>query len=156
MGVEKTSHQYAVFSFPFLGCTQRLVIVPLESIKELRSGSDARYYRQQFHLTREYESRWLTIVYVADGVHKTLHLIAATQDVFHMWNDTLQKLYGIRKKIMSGLCDRDLRDAIWEKHYWKGSDEEGDNKLSFQEVEKFCKRLAINLSPEELKRLFKV
>jgi hypothetical protein len=131
-------------------------LVPIETIKELRSGADARYYREQFHLAQEYEDRWLTIVYLLDGNYKTLHLIAATNDVFHMWDSTLRKLHAIRQELMSGLGNIEMRQAIWEKHYWKGADEECDHKLDFDEVEKLCKRLNINSSPEDLFRMFKV
>ncbi|KNZ76581.1 1-phosphatidylinositol-4,5-bisphosphate phosphodiesterase 1 [Termitomyces sp. J132] len=130
-------------------------IIPIENIKELRSGSDARYYREQFQLAAEYEDRWLTIVYIIDGTYKTLHLIAASCDVFKMWDTTLRRLHAIRKELMSGLGNFEMRQALWEKHYWKGADEEQDQKLMFDEVEKLCRRLNINSSSNELQRLFK-
>ncbi|KAG6916583.1 hypothetical protein DXG01_006232 [Tephrocybe rancida] len=130
-------------------------IIPIENIKELRSGSDARYYREQFQLAAEYEDRWLTIVYILDGAYKTLHLIAPSRDIFRMWDTTLRRLHAIRKELMSGLGNIEMRQAIWEKHYWKGADEEQDQKLMFDEVEKLCRRLNINSSPSELQRLFK-
>ncbi|KAG6836608.1 hypothetical protein H0H93_006158 [Arthromyces matolae] len=130
-------------------------IIPIENIKELRSGSDARYYREQFQLAAEYEDRWLTIVYIIDGTYKTLHLIAASRDVFRMWDTTLRRLHAIRKELMSGLGNLEMRQAIWEKHYWKDADQEQDQKLVFDEVEKLCRRLNINSSPGELQRLFR-
>lgn len=131
-------------------------LVPIENIKELRSGSDARYYREQFQLAQEYEDRWLTIIYIIEGAYKTLHLVAATKDIFRMWDTTLRKLHAIRQELMSGLGNIEMRQAIWRKHYWKGADEEKDQKLSFEEVEKLCRRLNVNSSSGELLRLFKV
>ncbi|KAH9474534.1 1-phosphatidylinositol 4,5-bisphosphate phosphodiesterase 1 [Psilocybe cubensis] len=130
-------------------------IIPIENIKEIRSGDDARYYRQQFHLSQEYEDRWLTIIYLLDGNYKTLHLIAATKDVFQLWNRTLRDLHAIRLELMRGLGNVEMRQALWEKHYWKGADEEQDQKLTFDEVEKLCRRLNINSTNEDLLRLFK-
>ncbi|KAH7910331.1 PLC-like phosphodiesterase [Hygrophoropsis aurantiaca] len=130
-------------------------IIPIESIKELRFSSDARYYRQQFQLAQQYEDRWMTIIYLLDGQYKTLHLIAHTKDVFQMWDITLRKLYAIRQELMSGLGNVEMREAIWEKQCWKAADEESDQKLTFEDVEKLCKRLNINSSPDELSRLFK-
>ncbi|KAF8077564.1 hypothetical protein FPV67DRAFT_1684022 [Lyophyllum atratum] len=130
-------------------------IIPIENIKELRSGSDARYYREQFQLAQEYEDRWLTIIYILDSTYKTLHLIAATKDIFRMWDTTLRKLHAIRQELMSGLGNIEMRQAIWRKHYWKGADEERDQKLAFEEVEKLCRRLNVNSSSGELLRLFK-
>lgn len=130
--------------------------VPIENIKELRSGADARYYRAQFQLAQEYEDRWLTIIYVLDGGYKTLHLIAATKDIFQMWDITLRKLHDIRVQLMSGLGHVEMRQAVWEKQFWKGADEEADQKLDFDDVERMCRRLNINPSRDDLLRRFKV
>ncbi|KII91890.1 hypothetical protein PLICRDRAFT_136450 [Plicaturopsis crispa FD-325 SS-3] len=129
-------------------------IIPIENIKELRTCSDARYYREQFQLAQEYEDRWLTIIYIMEGQYKTLHLIAGTRDVFVMWETTLRKLHAIRQELMTGLGNIEMRQAVWEKQYWKVADDERDQKLDFAEVERLCKRLNINSSREELRRLF--
>lgn len=73
-----------------------------------------------------------------------------------MWDTTLRKLHGIRQELMSGLGNIEMRQAIWEKQYWKGADEKRDQKLVFEEVEKLCKRLNINSNTGDLLRLFKV
>ena len=130
--------------------------VPIESIKEIRTGVDARYYREQFQLSQDYEDRWLTIIYILDGNYKTLHLIVTTKEVFKMWETTLRQLHAIRKELMTGLGNLEVRQALWEKQYWKGADEEQDQKLTFDEVEKLCKRLNINSSQDDLHGLFMV
>lgn len=134
--------------------SKKLRIIPIENIKELRFSSDARYYRQQFQLAQDYEDRWITIIYILNGAYKTLHLIASTKDVFCMWGITLRKLYAIRQELMTGLGNEEIRHAIWEKQYWTASDESSDQKLHFDEVEKLCRRLNVNTSTDELKRLF--
>ena len=130
--------------------------VPIENIKEIRSGSDARYYRQQFQLSRDYEDRWLTIIYILDREWKTLHLIAPSKDEFRMWDKTLREQHAIRQELMRGLENPEMREALWMKHYWKGADEERDQRLTFDEVEKLCRSLNINSSREDLERLFTV
>ncbi|OSD01023.1 PLC-like phosphodiesterase [Trametes coccinea BRFM310] len=134
--------------------SKKLRFIPIENIKELREGADARYYREQFQLAQEYEDRWLTIVYVLDGGYKTLHLIAATREIFQMWDITLRRLYAIRLQVMSGDVSVDMRNAVWEKQFWKGADEEQDQRLDFDDVERLCRRLNINPSREDLKRRF--
>lgn len=129
--------------------------VPIENIKELREGADARFYRQQFQIVPTFEDRWLTIVYVLDGRYKTLHLLAPTRDVFQMWDLTLRRLYAIRQKLMTGLGHSAVRQAVWEKQFWKG-DSGTDQRLEFEEVERMCRRLNINPSSEDLLRRFKV
>ncbi|KIK99000.1 hypothetical protein PAXRUDRAFT_9154 [Paxillus rubicundulus Ve08.2h10] len=135
--------------------SKKLRIIPIENIKELRSGPDARYYRQQFQLAQEYEDRWITIIYMLDGQYKTLHLIASSRDSFQLWDITLKKLYAIRQELMTGLGNEDIRQAVWIKQCWKSSNDQNDQKLSFEQVEKLCRRLNINSSQEDLMRLFR-
>ncbi|KAF9558976.1 PLC-like phosphodiesterase [Agrocybe pediades] len=130
-------------------------IIPIENIKEIRSGDDARYHREQFQLSQDYQDRWLTIIYSLNGHYKTLHLIVATKEVFKMWDRTLRELHAVRLELMRGLGNGEMRQALWEKQYWKGADEERDQKLSFEEVEKLCRGLNINSHREDLFRLFK-
>lgn len=134
----------------------RVCLVPIENIKEIRSGEDVRYSREQFQLSRDYENRWLTIIYILDGNYKTLHLVAATREVFLMWDQTLRRLHAVRQELMQGLGSGEIRQALWEKQYWKGADEERDQKLTLDEVEKLCRGLNINSNHEDLLRLFKV
>ncbi|KAH9903290.1 1-phosphatidylinositol-4,5-bisphosphate phosphodiesterase 1 [Cubamyces lactineus] len=134
--------------------SKKLRVIPIESIKELREGADARYYREQFQLAQEYEDKWITIVYVLDGGYKTLHLIAATREIFQLWDVTLRRLYAIRQQLMNGLGSSDMRQAVWEKQLWKGADDEQDQRLDFDDVERLCRRLNINPSREDLLRRF--
>ena len=96
------------------------------------------------------------MIYVIDGGYKTLHLIAATQDIFQMWDVTLRKLHDVRRQLMDGLGNFEMRQAVWEKQFWKGADEEQDQKLDFDDVERMCRRLNINPSHDDLLRRFKV
>ena len=57
---------------------------------------------------------------------------------------------------MRGLGNVEMRQALWEKQYWKGANEEEDQKLTFEEVERLCRRLNINSDSADLLRLFKV
>ncbi|KAG5634346.1 hypothetical protein DXG03_005966, partial [Asterophora parasitica] len=66
---------------------------PTEQVRELRSDSEARYYREQCQVAQEYENRWLTIVYILDGTHKMLHLIASSKDILRMWDKALRELH---------------------------------------------------------------
>jgi phosphatidylinositol phospholipase C delta len=152
VGIENKCVFLTVFSCLVL--SSPLKSVPIECIKEIRIGSDGRYYRQQFQLADEYENRWITIVYILDGNYKTLHLIAETERDFEMWRTSLKKLHTIRQELMSGLAPLEMKQAIWEKQYWKVADEEADQKLEFEEAEKLCKRLNVNTPTDELRRLF--
>lgn len=128
--------------------------VQIENIKELRSGSDARYYRQQFGLPQDLEAKWLTIIYVMGVGYKTLHLLSADVNTHQMLDITLRKLQAIREGLKDGSGSLEMRQAIWEKQYWKSSDQEKDQKLDFRDVEKMCHRLNLDPPRHELKRRF--
>ena len=53
---------------------------------------------------------------------------------------------------MRGLGNGEMRQAIWEKQYWKAADEEPDHKLSFSEIESLCRKLNINSNRDDLLR----
>ncbi|KAF8625841.1 hypothetical protein AX17_006738 [Amanita inopinata Kibby_2008] len=130
-------------------------IIPIESIKELRTGAAASYYRAQFSLSPSSDERWITIIYILDGAYKTLHFIAPTPEVFSLWDTNLRKLHAVRQGLMQGLGNVQMREELWERMYWKGADgPTGDQKLDVKEVEKLCLRLGIDLSKNELKGLF--
>ncbi|KAF8799785.1 PLC-like phosphodiesterase [Phlegmacium glaucopus] len=120
--------------------SNRHKIIPIENIKEIRSGEDARYYRQQFQLSQDYQDRWLTIIYLLDGNYKTLHLIPATKDVFRMWDKTLRELHAIRQELMPG------RLNIISSHedsfgLFKQADSRGRGFLDFDDCRHFVKLL---------------
>ncbi|KAF9531258.1 1-phosphatidylinositol-4,5-bisphosphate phosphodiesterase 1 [Crepidotus variabilis] len=132
-----------------------LKVVPIECIKELRTGPQTTYYRQQFKQPESLEALWLTIVYIVEGNYKTLHIIAPDTHMFQAWSDAINKLITIRQGLMSGLGNVEMRQNIWERQYWKGADEEGDQVLDFDDVERLCKRLNANVKPDELTKMFK-
>lgn len=86
--------------------------------------------------------------------YKTLHLISPDADQHQMLDITLRKLHTIREGLKNGLGSLEMRQAIWEKQYWKSSDEEKDQKLDFDDVEKMCHRLNLDPPRDELRRRF--
>jgi phosphatidylinositol phospholipase C delta len=72
-----------------------------------------------------------------------------------MWDVSLQKLHGIRMQLMSEPGNLQLRQAVWEKQYWKGADMHKDQSLVYEELQKLCKRLHISTASGDLLRLFK-
>ncbi|KAF9269068.1 PLC-like phosphodiesterase [Marasmius fiardii PR-910] len=130
-------------------------IIPVETIKELRFNSDASYYRVLFKFPPEVEPRWTTIVFILDGSYKTIHVISPSVEVFNLWKPALEKLFKIRQGLMTGLQNNRLRDALWEKQYWKGADRNNDQKLDFKELQDLCLRLNLNFLDSELSKVFK-
>lgn len=134
------------FSFP----------VVIENIKEIRSGAETRYYREQFRIPSDQESLWLTIIYTSFSQYKTLHLVAFTPDVFRLWDTTLRRLFAFRQYMLSGLGSIESKDSMWEKQYWKDTDTSGDHLADFDEIERMCRRLNISASKPNLLNIFMV
>ncbi len=132
------------------------VLVPIECIKEIRAGPEATYYRAQFKLSAALDSRWITIVYILDGTYKTIHIVADTVDLYNAWLTALNRLHAVRAGLMTGLGNIEIRDAVWEKQYWKGADQGGDSNLDLAEIEGLCKRLGVSLTDTAIRALFKV
>ncbi|KAF5345096.1 hypothetical protein D9756_011157 [Leucocoprinus leucothites] len=130
-------------------------IIPIENIKEIRSGPSTRLHRHHFQLAQDYENLWITVIYMLEGHYKILHLIAPSEDISRMWDTTLRKLHAHRMQLMTGLGNIEERQRVWEKQYWKGADVDRDHRLTFEEVEKMCKKLNINSPRDNLLQLFK-
>ncbi|KAF5345079.1 hypothetical protein D9756_011172 [Leucocoprinus leucothites] len=58
--------QAPIYSYP----------VPIEAIKKICTGENTKYDRQRFEKPEEWESQWLTIIWIIGGRYKTLHMIA--------------------------------------------------------------------------------
>ncbi|GAB1520139.1 hypothetical protein RhiTH_003212 [Rhizoctonia solani] len=126
-------------------------IIQIENIKEIRTGQEARYYREQFKIPADREDRWMTIVYTSANKNKMLHTIAFSKDTMRLWSTTLDSLRELRQNIMSGIVSP---AGFWEKHYWSGADISTDGKLEIEEVERLCRRLGIGCERSEVKEWF--
>lgn len=130
--------------------------VPIEEIKEVRTGDDTEYYRIQFRQPEDLKDRWITLIYISDGTYDTLHLVAESNDACKLWTDAVRKLLTLRQGIISGVANFSVRLDLWERQYFKGSDKSGDQVLDFEEIRQLCRRLNANLTIQELERIFKV
>lgn len=139
--------------------------VSIDAIKEIRTGEDTRSYRVQLKIAADAESRWITIIYLTDLKYKTLNLVAPSIDVYHMWIDTVRKLWNLRQELANmsegktnGDAARDVlrKEKVWERLYWKTANEAGGGRLEWREVKKLCLRLNIHAPEVDLLRKFKV
>jgi phosphatidylinositol phospholipase C delta len=93
--------------------------VNIESVREIRFGQDASYYRTQFKLSPELEGRWLTIIYLSKkSTYKMLHLIACDPDTFALWKETLLQILAFRRELLGGLNHMRKRQDYWLKQNW--------------------------------------
>ncbi|KAF3926753.1 hypothetical protein ABW21_db0206913 [Orbilia brochopaga] len=138
----------------------------LDDVKEIRTGENARNYRESFQVSSEFEDRWITVIYsehIDNGRLRTLHLVAPTKEMFQLWTETLEALLNYRTELMAGIATQG--EKVLGNH-WKleissqtssGSAGKANNieeRLSFEEVERLCRRLQVNCSRQYLRARF--
>ncbi|KAF7439746.1 Phospholipase C [Pleurotus ostreatus] len=128
--------------------------VLVETIKEFRTGSNAAYDLAQLGLQFSDLPRFISTIYIRSGSYKTLNMLAPTPEILRQWENAVRALYTTRRDLMRGLDNVEMREAVWQKMYWKGADAGGDNKLDLKEVENLCLRLNISAPPTVIKKLF--
>lgn len=137
----------------------------VDDIKEIRTGADARNYREEFQISSDCEERWVTIQYADpedNGKLKSLHLIAPTVELFHQWTLTLERIHRYRTEMMAGLAmqgekfvDAHWRNYMSSQHAANPQLQAKDERLSLEDVERLCRRLHVNCSRKYLKEKFK-
>ncbi|EWC45030.1 hypothetical protein DRE_06310 [Drechslerella stenobrocha 248] len=139
----------------------------LDDVKEIRTGENARNYREGFRVSSEFEDRWITVIYsehIENGRLRTLHLVAPNKELFQLWTETLEAILNYRTELMAGIATQG--DKVLGSH-WKleissqpvsnSVDDQSDKKeerLSFEEVERLCRRLQVNCSRQYLRARF--
>nr|GAT55065.1 predicted protein [Mycena chlorophos] len=130
------------------------VEIATEDIREIRTGSDAQHYCQLMGFTTAELDRWMSVVYVANGQYKTLHILAPNPDVLLRFECIIRKLNTIRAGLAASLNDTLMRESVWDAQYFElGAGQ--DSQLSLDELQSLCIRLNAHISRSELEALFK-
>ncbi|KAK9479228.1 PLC-like phosphodiesterase [Lipomyces japonicus] len=126
----------------------------IDNIKEIRVAEEARNYREEFKISSEHEDLWITIIYVTETQKlKGLHLIALSKDSFDQFVVTIRRLVKYRADAMSSLAIPGERfvNVHWPAYVTK---EQGEERLSFEGVERLARRLHVNCSKSYLRQKF--
>ena len=139
----------------------------IDDIKEIRTDSDARNYREEHNVPRDVESRWFTIV-ISDSErskerpYKTLHLIAPDYATLERWTTTLEYVSRYRIGLMAGLAGSGQSEAVLKAHWQREMARQfphglrpGDiESLDFNAIQGVCRSLHINCSKNLLRAQF--
>ncbi|KAL6708651.1 hypothetical protein ACN47E_002632 [Coniothyrium glycines] len=130
----------------------------IDDVKEIRSGAEAKHYREECGLSENWAPYWFTIVYTdttrSKGRIKTMHLIAPDVGVFNMWTQTLDSVSRNRIDMMAGLLGFADKSAklVWQNAMKKrGGAEES---LDFPSIAELCRSLHINCTEATLRTYF--
>ncbi|ESZ98782.1 BcPLC1, phosphoinositide-specific phospholipase C [Sclerotinia borealis F-4128] len=138
----------------------------IDNVQEIRLGSDALNYREEFKVDSQDEPRFFSILYVVPDIKsngrstKIMHLIALDEQAFDLWTTTLDAISKHRQDNMSNLTS--FNDKAVE-NYWRNEmskqfsetpHAEDEEALNFEGVEQLCKNLHINTSSRFLRERF--
>lgn len=127
----------------------------IDDIRQVGDRELARHFREELGLSLDCEHRWISITYFNHNKQrlKTLHLVAdssleldkllSTIAYFKDLKDTILKTYLI-----------DLKDLENVRKTISSEKTEKKQLLLFEEAQKYCKKLDINLSATHLRKMF--
>ncbi|RLV89894.1 1-phosphatidylinositol 45-bisphosphate phosphodiesterase 1 [Spathaspora sp. JA1] len=148
------------------GSSSRIYEFTLDDIKSIYMGLEAGSYREEFHVSKEFEQKWITIIYFNQKKNnlKTLHLIADTNHDFKKLSLVLQSLRNLRDQLAKQfLIDFDDLNITQKRLILDKAlvvpDEQGEIKqvrefLSFNDILKYTKRLNISVNRKHLESIF--
>ncbi|PVI05189.1 PLC-like phosphodiesterase [Periconia macrospinosa] len=136
----------------------------IDDVKEIRTGADAKHYREELGYTEAYEPFWMTVVYSdtsrSKGKSKTMHLIAPNVGIFRMWTQTLDSVSRDRIDMMAGLMSLNEKSAklVWQrqmKQRFRGQVHlEEQESLDLAGIMELCRSLHINSSEDKVRAYF--
>jgi phosphatidylinositol phospholipase C, delta len=127
----------------------------IDDIKEIRTGADARNYREEFKVPAEDEPRFFSIVYAIPDKskgrsQKIMHLIAGDDRSFELWTTTLDAISKHRHELMVSLSsfnDKAVR-ACWRREMNKQFADKphslDEEEIDLVGVERLCRSLHIH------------
>ncbi|KAJ4376207.1 hypothetical protein N0V83_001489 [Neocucurbitaria cava] len=129
----------------------------IDDVREIRSGPEAKHYREECGISENWAPYWFTIVYTdttrSKGRIKTMHLMAPDVGVFSMWTHTLDSVSRNRIDMMAGLLGFADKSAklVWQRAMKKRG--EGES-LDFPSIVELCRSLHINCTETTLRAYF--
>ncbi|KAF2140738.1 uncharacterized protein K452DRAFT_50689 [Aplosporella prunicola CBS 121167] len=133
----------------------------VDDVREIRVGSEARNYREEFNVPLDQEDRFFTILYADPDQSKgrsfkTMHLIAPNHCIFNLWTSTLESVSRSRIEMMAGLAGTGEKTAktLWRRTFERQNLPEDEERLDFPNTVKICRSLQINSSEAALRAQF--
>ncbi|KAG5360826.1 1-phosphatidylinositol 4,5-bisphosphate phosphodiesterase 1 [Yarrowia sp. B02] len=125
----------------------------VDTICEISLQENARNHREELKVSSNHESRWVTITYMKNKRRKPLHLVAPTKEEFTLFVDALQNLVYFRQELMRGFQSSNPKIA---SVHWKSyaAKEQGEERLTFEAVQRLAQRHHVLCSREYLKSKF--
>ena len=124
--------------------------VPLDAVREVRIGANARSYRLSLSIADVHEPRWISIVYQTAEAYKALHLVALSDESLQRWCDTLLRVQSQRQALLSERMAAASTQSRWLRQGWPAA----SGALDFDAIVRLCRRTGIQASRLELRARF--
>lgn len=127
----------------------------IEKIKNIRVGEEAKNYREEFKVSKDYEPQWITIIYFTYSKSnniKALHIIAPSRADYDLFVSTLKDLVNFRKQLNTSLYSA-TDNNLFTKFHWDNKPANAD-MLTFDGVLKMAAKLHISLEQDSLYQIF--
>ncbi|AQZ18479.1 PLC1 (YPL268W) [Zygosaccharomyces parabailii] len=134
--------------------TKRL---PLDSIKDVRTGDMARNYREQYGVSSKVENLWITVIYHVSGKLKALHVVTRNKEEFDIFFHCICGLIKSRRELMESMSVPDnekFANIHWHATVSRRKEDETKDTLTFEDVRRLCDRFHIYCSSNHLRKFF--
>lgn len=136
--------------------TSKIHEFSLDDLKTVSFGSDASNYREELCLSKEIESKWISIIYFNPKQQKLkqLHLIADTTYDFSRFKSTIKSLKKLRESLARNffIDVGDINES--NRNFIIGNSKQTKQFISFNDILKYSSRLNINLNQKYLQSIF--
>lgn len=133
----------------------------INCIKWMAVQSEASGYREELHISKEFESQWITIYYldVKKDKLKTLHLITDTEHDFKRLTGLIDTLRKVREALTTSFLHEadditELRKSLLSAPPSESQTKEVRELLYLDDILKYARRLNINLDESFLRDVF--
>lgn len=137
--------------------------VEMDKIQSIRVGEDARNYREEFNVSKEFNDLWITVIYISSKSSnssgllcndlKALHMIATTKRNYDIMVKTLTLLSRWSKEQESLISCADVHE--FSKIKWNNKTKKSDRQtLSFDDVLKLTSELHVYMDVSYLRLYF--
>jgi phosphatidylinositol phospholipase C delta len=136
----------------------------IDDVREIRSGAEAKHYREELGYSQNLEPLWFTIIYFdtsrSSTKMKSMHLLAPDIGTLSFWTQTLETVSRNRIDMMAGLLGFAEKTAklVWQKEMTRrfvGIDHvEVDESIDLEGIIDLCRSLHINCSENTIRAHF--
>lgn len=131
--------------------------IDLDKIKDIRTGSMALNYIEEYNINTKASHHWVSIIHESGSKLKCLHLLIYPKYKFTAFVTDITMLVKQRRDLLQSVLVPDharFASVHWRSAVSSNKEDEIKDKLTFSDVKKLCRKFNVFCSDAYLKRLF--